>query len=84
MSKGGGTTVQKADPYAGQQPFLVDTYQQAQNLYNQGPMQFFPDRTFASPTEQQLIAEEMATQAALGPQSQLAGNIQAAQNYSLM
>ena len=84
MSKGGGTTVQKAEPYAGQQPFLVDIYQQAQNLYNRGPMQFFPDRTFASPTEQQLTAEEMATQAALGPQSQLAGNIQAAQNYSLM
>ena len=84
MSKGGGTTVQKADPYEGQRPFLVDTYQQAQNLYNQGPMQFFPDRTFASPTEQQLTAEQMATQAALGPQSQLAGNIQAAQNYSLM
>jgi hypothetical protein len=84
MSFGGGTTIQKADPYEGQRPFLVDTYQQAQNLYNQGPMQFFPDRTFASPTEQQLTAEQMATQTALGPQSQLAGNIQAAQNYSLM
>tara|TARA_R100001015_G_C4634806_1_gene202185 strand:- start:5418 stop:6323 length:906 start_codon:yes stop_codon:yes gene_type:complete len=84
MSKGGGTTVQKADPYEGQRPFLVDTYQQAQNLYNQGPMQFFPDTTFASPTEQQLTAEQMATQTALGPQTELAGNIQAAQNYSLM
>ena len=84
MSKGGGTTVQKADPYEGQRPFLVDTYQQAQNLFNQGPMQFFPDRTFAAPTEQQLTAEQMATQTALGPQTELAGNIQAAQNYSLM
>ena len=84
MSFGGGTTIQKADPYEGQRPFLVDTYQQAQNLFNQGPMQFFPDTTFAAPTEQQLTAEQMATQTALGPQTQLAGNIQAAQNYSLM
>src|SRR3990167_5055591 len=51
MSKGGGgdnntTTVQKADPWIGQQPFLRAGYAQAQrNLQGGGP-QPFPDQTF--------------------------------------
>lgn len=49
---GGGTqttnTVQKADPWAGQQPYLTDVYGQAQNLYGSNPLQFFPGQTFAN------------------------------------
>ena len=39
-SKGGGstTTVQKADPWSGQQPYLKDIFSEAQNLYNSGAM----------------------------------------------
>ena len=40
MSKGGGggttTQVQKADPWAGQQPYLTDVYRQAQQQYQAG------------------------------------------------
>jgi hypothetical protein len=75
MSKGGGggtNTVQKADPWAGQQPYLTSTFQEAQRLYNQGPMQFYPGQTYADPTTEQLVAEQMATQAALGGQSAVA------------
>lgn len=41
MGKGGGgstTTVQKADPWVGQQPYLKDIFSEAQNLYNSGAM----------------------------------------------
>lgn len=48
--KGGGgstTTVQKADPWAGQQPYLQDIFQQAQQLYNAGGMapNYYPWQT---------------------------------------
>lgn len=46
---GGGTTqtVQKSDPWSGQQPYLEQTMQQAQNLYNnQGDWpQYYPSST---------------------------------------
>lgn len=50
--KGGGgstTTVQKADPWAGQQPYLQDMFQQAQQLYNAGGMapNYYPGQTVA-------------------------------------
>lgn len=49
--KGGGstTTVQKADPWAGQQPYLQDIFQQAQQLYNAGGMapNYYPGQTVA-------------------------------------
>ena len=50
--KGGGgstTTVQKADPWAGQQPYLLDIFQQAQQLYNAGGMapNYYPGQTVA-------------------------------------
>ncbi len=70
MSGGGGgggqttNTVQKADPWAGQQPFLSDIYGQAQSLYNTSPLQYFPGRTYAD------LAPE--TQASLGMQTQRA------------
>jgi len=58
--KGGGgggqqstNTVEKADPWAGQQPFLKDVFQQAQDRYNSGDPNFFPGNTIEqfSPTE---------------------------------
>ncbi len=74
MSGGGGgtNTVQKADPYIGQQPYLKDLYAESQRLYRQGPMEFFPGQTFANPTETQLQAENLARLTALGGQSTLA------------
>lgn len=46
---GSGTTstntVQKADPWSGQQPFLKDVFAQAQGLYNQPGPSYFPSGT---------------------------------------
>ena len=84
MSKGGGTTVQKADPWVGQQPYLRDTWSAAQNLYRGGPMSFYPGTLTAGATPAQLEAEAMARQTGLGSQTDLASNLMAAQNYSLM
>jgi hypothetical protein len=74
MSKGSGsnTTTQKADPWAGQQPYLLDLYAKAQGLPTQ---QFFPGQTYASPSDLTFQAEQLAEQAALGPQSTIAGSI---------
>ena len=54
--KGGGgstTTVQKADPWAGQQPYLQDIFQQAQQLYNAGGMapNYYPGQTVAGQSD---------------------------------
>ena len=84
MSKGGGTTVQKADPWVGQQPYLRDTWSAAQNLYRGGPMSCYPGTLTAGATPAQLEAEAMARQTGLGSQTDLAANLMAAQNYSLM
>jgi len=53
--KGGGgggqntatQTVEKADPWAGQQPFLTDVFAQAQDRYNEDGPGFFPDSTIS-------------------------------------
>jgi len=70
MSKGGGSTntIQKADPYIGQQPYLLDIYAQAQNQFNQ-PLQFFPGQTYANPTDLQIAAENLQAGTALGGQA---------------
>lgn len=48
---GGGTvqssTIQKADPWSEQQPYLKEQYAGAQDLYRQ-PAEFYPGQTFAS------------------------------------
>jgi len=64
MSKGGGggtNTVQKADPWAGQQPYLTDLYRQAQTQFQQGPQQFYPGRTYAEASPTVYQAEELKT-----------------------
>ena len=55
--KGGGggstTTVQKADPWSGQQPYLTDIFQKAQQLYNSGGMapNYYPGQTVAGQSD---------------------------------
>ncbi len=60
MSGGGGssTTVQKADPWAGQQPYLTYGFQEAMRNYQNGGAQPFENRTYVPFSEQ--------TQAGLG------------------
>ena len=86
MSKGSGTnTVTKeADPWEGQAPYLRDLYSQAQNQFQQGPLQFYPNRITALPSDATLQAEQMLEQTALGQQSALTDNITPAFQGSLM
>lgn len=54
MSGGGGTTVQKSDPWSGQQPYLKDVMGQgAANYYGGGPA-YYPGQTFVGPTTGQI------------------------------
>ena len=87
MSKGGGgttQTVQKADPWIGQQPYLTDIYGESQRLYQQGPMQFFPGQTYASPSQKTEQAEAMIAQQALGSQQVMAQQAALENQFGLM
>ena len=48
-SGGGGSTqtIQKADPWEGQQPFLKTGFEAAENRYNSGQPNFYPGNTIA-------------------------------------
>ena len=74
MSKGSAPSTQttKSEPWEGQAPYLRDLYSKAQALPTQ---QFFPGQTYASPSDLTFQAEQLAEQAALGPQSTIAGSI---------
>ena len=87
MSKGGGggtNTVQKADPWIGQQPYLTDIYGESQRLYRQGPMEFFPGQTFAAPSDKTLQAEQMIANQAMGNQQVMADQVALANQFGLM
>lgn len=60
---GSSTTVQKADPWSGVQPYLLDAYGQLSGLYQpgQGPA-YYPNQTVATPSNQ----ENMGQNATLG------------------
>ena len=83
MSKGTNTVTQQADPWSGQQPYISDVFSQAQQQYNAGPMQFYPDRLTALPSQTQLDAEALGRLTALGGQSTLAGSLIPAQQFQL-
>ena len=74
MSKGSAPSTQtmKSEPWEGQAPYLRDLYSQAQALPIQ---QFYPNQTYASPSDLTFQAEQLAQQSALGPQSTIAGSI---------
>lgn len=85
MSKGGGgttQTIQKADPFIGQQPYLIRQYSEAEKLLNQ-PRQFFPDRLIAPMTDTQTQAEALARQTALGTQSDILNQLSPALAFQL-
>ena len=87
MSKGGGggtNTVQRADPWVGQQPYLTDIYGESQRLYREGPMEFFPGQTYAAPSDRTLQAEQMIADQALGSQQVMANQAALANQFGLM
>jgi hypothetical protein len=78
MSMGGGgsqTQTTKSEPWEAQQPYLRDIYTQAQNQFNRGPLQFFPNQTYADPTDTQLEAERLQKEAATGASSTLSSSL---------
>ena len=81
---GGGQQVQRVEPSQLQAPFIADALQRSQDLYQQGPQQFFPDRTFALPSDETQQAQELARLAALGQQTTLAGSLFPAFQSALM
>lgn len=66
---GNTTTTQTTNPWSGQQPYLSDYFQQAQNFYDGGPIgfnpanapQYYPGQTVAPFTPQQSQAIDMTT-----------------------
>ena len=65
--KGGGgggqsttQTVQKADPWSGQQPFLTTGYEQAQSRLNSAQPQYYPGSTVTPFNQNELAAQQMA------------------------
>ena len=66
---GNTTTTQTTTPWSGQQPYLTDFFQQAQNLYDGGHLdfnpqnapQYYPGQTVAQFTPQQTLALNAAT-----------------------
>jgi hypothetical protein len=89
MSGGGsgGTqttqTVQQADPWVGQQPYLSYLFNEAQRLYTGGQPQYFPGTTVAPPTQATVDAQNYL-QSLSGPTLQnQAQMVTGAQNYAL-
>ena len=65
MGGGGNNTVQKADPWEGQQPYLRDIFAQGQNLFNQGTPEYYPGQTVADFSPQTQLGLDMMTHRAL-------------------
>lgn len=72
--KGGGntTTTTNSAPWGGQQPYLSQQFQQAQNLYNSGQLApaYYPNSTVASQSPYTQQAIQGIAQQATSPQSQ--------------
>lgn len=83
MSKGGGggstSTVQKADPWSGLQPYLSQLYQSAGNWFNQPGPSYYPGQTVAGQAPETEAALQMGTQRALAGSP----NVAAAQQQNL-
>lgn len=66
--KGGGstTTVQKADPWSGQQPYLSEVFRQAAQLYHTGQLSpdYYPGQTVAGQSDWTTQALEMQAERA--------------------
>lgn len=70
MSKGGGggnqDVTQTTEPWSGAQPYLLDMYKQASNLYNQGGPAYYPESTVTPFSPQSQLGMGMMEKLALG------------------
>lgn len=90
MSSGGSsgsgttstTTVQKADPWAGQQSYLTDIFTEAQKQYQSPTPQYYSGPVTASADPLTLEAQQKL-QTAAGTQDVVANNTAAANNFNM-
>lgn len=66
------TTVQKADPWSGQQPYLTDIFKQAQAQYQAPGPYYYPHDTIANFDPRESQAQDWLTQYATGGAAQSA------------
>ena len=59
-SRGGGTTVQKTEPWEGQKPYLRRGFERAEQLYQTGKPNFYPGQTIADINPLQVAAQNQA------------------------
>lgn len=69
MSSGGGgtnstNTVTQADPWAGQQPYLLDLFRNAQKQFQGGGPQYYPGQTIAPQSSATVQGQQAVTQGA--------------------
>lgn len=64
------TSTQQTTPWAGQQPYLEDLFEQAQGLYQGGPQEYYPGQTVAPFAPQTMMGMDLMTQRALGGSQQ--------------
>jgi hypothetical protein len=77
------TTIQKADPWAGQQPYLKDLFGAAQKLYRQKGPYYYPGDTTALFTPEELKAQESMAAYATGGARDLANQGLNSQSFLL-
>ena len=77
------TQTTKTDPWPGQEPFLRDVFQQAQQQFRQQGPEFFPGQTFAGFDPLQQQAQQQALQFSQGPGQQFAQNLMGAHQFAL-
>lgn len=65
------TTVQKSDPWSGQQPYLTEGFKAAQQEFRSGRPEYFPDSTVVPYSPETETALNMRTQQATDPNSLL-------------
>lgn len=68
-SSGSSTTTQRTEPWEGQQPFLRQGFQAAQNEFQSGRPEFFPDSTVVPFSPETEAGLNMQTGQALDPNS---------------
>jgi len=71
-SGGTSTTVQKADPWAGVQPYLTAGYKDATKLYEQGGPQYYPGQTYVNANPYENMGAQMGLNYAM---NQMPGQI---------
>jgi hypothetical protein len=83
MGKGTSTnTIQKTDPWEGQQPYLKEAYAQAQN-YMDTPQEFYPGILSAGLTDDQINAEANIRAIAQGRQQNISSQLDPAIGFQL-